>query len=68
MPDSACVVGDDEPGLRSMIADYLGKQGFIVRMAANGHELDDHLDLVAFSSKLTSRKRPTRLGARPSAS
>jgi hypothetical protein len=23
MPDSACVVVDDEPGLRSMIADYL---------------------------------------------
>ena len=44
MPDSPCVVVvDDEPGLRSMIADYLGKQGFAVRMAANGHELDDHL-------------------------
>jgi two-component system NtrC family sensor kinase len=44
MPDSVCViVVDDEPGLRSMIADYLGKQGFVVRTAANGRELDDHL-------------------------
>ncbi|MBS7700907.1 MULTISPECIES: response regulator [unclassified Chelatococcus] len=33
-------VVDDEPGLRSMIEDYLGMQGFRVSGAANGAELD----------------------------
>jgi DNA-binding response OmpR family regulator len=47
MLDSTCViVVDDESDLRTMIADYLGKQGFVVRKAANGHELDDHLVCV----------------------
>src|SRR6516165_6553717 len=37
------IVVDDEPDLRSMIAEYLGKQGFGVRAAADGRELDAHL-------------------------
>ena len=34
------IVVDDEPDLRSMIAEYLGRQGFIVRSAGSGVELD----------------------------
>jgi two-component system phosphate regulon response regulator OmpR len=37
------IVVDDEPDLRGMIAEYLGKYGFAVRTAANGNELDVHL-------------------------
>jgi two-component system OmpR family response regulator len=37
------IVVDDESDLRSMIAEYLGKQGFGVRAAADGRELDAHL-------------------------
>ncbi len=41
MTDSArLIVVDDEPDLRGMIAEYLGKHGFIVRTAADGRELD----------------------------
>jgi len=44
MTDAARVlVVDDEPDLRGMIAEYLGKQGFVVRAAADGRELDAHL-------------------------
>jgi two-component system, OmpR family, response regulator len=44
MADSArLIVVDDEPDLRSMIAEYLGKQGFTVETAAGGRELDVHL-------------------------
>jgi two-component system phosphate regulon response regulator OmpR len=44
MTDAArVIVVDDEPDLRSMIAEYLGKQGFAVRGAGGGRELDDHL-------------------------
>ncbi len=34
------IVTDDEPGLRAMIADYLGAAGLGVRLAADGAELD----------------------------
>jgi DNA-binding response OmpR family regulator len=34
------IVVDDEPDLRAMIADYLGRYGFVVRGAASGAELD----------------------------
>jgi len=37
------IVVDDEPDLREMIAEYLGKCGFNVRTAADGQELDAHL-------------------------
>jgi DNA-binding response OmpR family regulator len=37
------IVVDDEPDLRGMIAEYLGKHGFAVRTAADGKELDVHL-------------------------
>ena len=37
------IVVDDEADLRGMIAEYLGKQGFVVRAAADGRELDAHL-------------------------
>jgi two-component system phosphate regulon response regulator OmpR len=37
------IVVDDEADLRDTIAEYLGKQGFVVRAAANGRELDAHL-------------------------
>src|SRR5215468_1381205 len=37
------IVVDDEADLRGTIAEYLGKQGFDVRTAANGRELDVHL-------------------------
>jgi two-component system, OmpR family, response regulator len=41
MSDSArLIVVDDEPDLRSMIAEYLGKHGFTVETAAGGRELD----------------------------
>jgi DNA-binding response OmpR family regulator len=44
MTDAArVIVVDDEPDLRSMIAEYLGKQGFAVRAAGGGRELDAHL-------------------------
>jgi DNA-binding response OmpR family regulator len=44
MTDAARVIlVDDEPDLRSMIAEYLGKQGFVVRVAAGGRQLDAHL-------------------------
>jgi DNA-binding response OmpR family regulator len=44
MSDAArVIVVDDEPDLRSMIAEYLGKQGFVVRAAGGGRELDAHL-------------------------
>ena len=44
MTDAArVIVVDDEPDLRSMIAEYLGKQGFAVRAASGGRELDAHL-------------------------
>jgi len=34
------MVVDDEPGLRTMIADYLRRHGFAVDAAADGAELD----------------------------
>lgn len=37
------IVVDDEADLRGMITEYLGKQGFVVRAAADGRELDAHL-------------------------
>jgi two-component system, OmpR family, response regulator len=37
------IVVDDEADLRAMIAEYLGKQGFVVQAAAGGRELDAHL-------------------------
>src|SRR5215468_7703583 len=37
------IVVDDEADLRGTIAEYLGKQGFDVRTAANGRELDAQL-------------------------
>jgi two-component system OmpR family response regulator len=37
---------DDEPDLRAMVADYLGRHGYIVETAANGGELDKHLNGV----------------------
>lgn len=37
------IVVDDEADLRGMIAEYLGKQGFVVRAAADGRELDAYL-------------------------
>jgi DNA-binding response OmpR family regulator len=37
------IVVDDEPELRQILFDYLGKHGFAVRTAASGHELDLHL-------------------------
>ena len=40
---STVLVVDDEPDLRGMVAEYLGKQGFNVRTAGNGGELDEHL-------------------------
>jgi DNA-binding response OmpR family regulator len=44
MADSArLIIVDDEPDLRTMIAEYLGKQGFSVRTAGGGGELDAHL-------------------------
>jgi len=33
-------VVDDEPELRAMVAEYLGRHGFVVRTAANATELD----------------------------
>ena len=44
MADTArLIIVDDEPELRGMIAEYLGKHGFRVRTAVNGGELDQHL-------------------------
>jgi DNA-binding response OmpR family regulator len=40
---SRLVVVDDEPELRQILAEYLGKHGFAVRTAASGPELDVHL-------------------------
>jgi DNA-binding response OmpR family regulator len=37
------IVVDDEPDIRCMVAEYLGKHGFFVRTAANGAELDTQL-------------------------
>ncbi len=37
---ASVVVVDDEPEIRGMIADYLGKSGFAVRRCASGKELD----------------------------
>jgi two-component system OmpR family response regulator len=34
------VVVDDEPELRQILRDYLGRHGFVVRAAASGQELD----------------------------
>jgi DNA-binding response OmpR family regulator len=34
------LIVDDEPELRDMVAEYLGKHGFVVTTAAGGHELD----------------------------
>src|SRR5208337_2931365 len=36
MDSGRLIVVDDEPDLRSMIAEYLGKHGFTVRTAADG--------------------------------
>jgi two-component system phosphate regulon response regulator OmpR len=43
MDTGRLIVVDDEPDLRGMIAEYLGKHGFMVRTAADGGELDVHL-------------------------
>ncbi len=37
------IVVDDEPGLREMVAEYLGRHGFMVRTASGGEELDSCL-------------------------
>jgi two-component system, OmpR family, response regulator len=37
------VVVDDEPDIRAIVADYLGKNGFAVRRCASGKELDNAL-------------------------
>jgi two-component system phosphate regulon response regulator OmpR len=37
------IVVDDEADLRDTIAEYLGRQGFVVQAAADGRELDAHL-------------------------
>ena len=37
------LVVDDEPDLRALLSDYLGMQGFAVRTAASGEELDRRL-------------------------
>ena len=37
------IVVDDEPDLRAMLAEYLGKYGFAVRTASGGRELDTWL-------------------------
>jgi two-component system, OmpR family, response regulator len=37
------IVVDDEPDLRAMLAEYLGKYGFSVRTAGDARELDAHL-------------------------
>jgi DNA-binding response OmpR family regulator len=34
------IVVDDEPDLRAMLAEYLGRHGFLVRTASGGRELD----------------------------
>jgi len=47
MDSGRLIVVDDEPDLRSMIAEYLGKHGFSVRTAAGGIELDAHLSAEA---------------------
>jgi two-component system phosphate regulon response regulator OmpR len=43
MDTGRLIVVDDEPDLRGMIAEYLGRHGFSVRTAADGGELDVHL-------------------------
>jgi two-component system phosphate regulon response regulator OmpR len=43
MDSGRLIVVDDEPDIRGMIAEYLGKHGFAVRTAADGGELDAHL-------------------------
>jgi two-component system phosphate regulon response regulator OmpR len=44
MTNAAClIIVDDEADLRDTIAEYLGKQGFVVRAACDGRELDAHL-------------------------
>jgi len=42
-PQARVIVVDDEPDLRAMVADYLGKHGYAVRTAAGGEELDVQL-------------------------
>jgi CheY-like chemotaxis protein len=42
---------DDEPDLRAMVADYLGRHGYIVETAANGGELDKHLNGVPCATR-----------------
>lgn len=37
------LVVDDDASLRAALADYLGRQGFEVLAAANGHEMNAHL-------------------------
>src|SRR3954451_8714162 len=37
------VVVDDEPELRQILLEYLGRHGFAVRTAASGQELNVHL-------------------------
>ncbi len=37
------IVVDDEPDLRTMVAEYLGKYGFSVRTAGDAREFDAHL-------------------------
>jgi two-component system, OmpR family, response regulator len=41
------IVVDDEPDLRAILADYLGKYGFSVRTAGDARELDAHLASAA---------------------
>jgi DNA-binding response OmpR family regulator len=43
MDTGRLIVVDDEPDLRSMVAEYLGKHGFAIRTAADASELDAHL-------------------------
>jgi DNA-binding response OmpR family regulator len=38
------IVVDDEPDLREMVAEYLGKYGYVVAAAADGRELDAHME------------------------
>ncbi len=39
-PQRDILIVDDDTGLRELLAEYLGEQGFAVRCAADGHALD----------------------------
>ena len=45
--NASIVIVDDEPDLRSMLADHLGREGFRVSGCANGAELDREMERAA---------------------